>query len=242
MEEYEANEQHQELTSRLEKLEPLWEKINESMTETELTDTEADEAGEKYVKERADFQNKFFTLKGFLLSKLWENPDQNAAMRSPQVSQSSSTTTSHPHVKLPLISLPKFSGDVGDWLTFRDLFLFLIHLSNELPEIEKFHYLRSQLEGEALAVISSLPLTQASYCIAWELLVKRYSNSKILRKRQVQNLFDIPNVKKESAVELHRLVEGFEKATKILDQLTEPEQYKDLVLIHLLSTRLDEKT
>ncbi|XP_055542853.1 uncharacterized protein LOC129728437 [Wyeomyia smithii] len=241
MDQYEGSHQSNELASRLEKLEPLWEKINEAISEAELVDSEEGAVGERYVKDRVEFQNKFYILKGFLVSKLLDNPEQNAALHTSQVLEST-LAPPHPHVKLPLISLPKFSGNVEEWLAFRDLFVSLIHFSTELPDIEKFHYLRSQLEGEALAVIASLPLTQANYTVAWELLVKRFSNSKCLKKKQVQALFDHSSMRKESAAELHKLVEGFEKATKILDQVVQPADYRDLLLIHLLSSRLDDKT
>ncbi|XP_053685876.1 uncharacterized protein LOC128735414 [Sabethes cyaneus] len=241
MEKYEATSHSSELASRLEKLEPLWEKINEAITEVELVDNEEGAVGERYVKELVEFQNKFYIVKGFLESKLRDNPEQNGALHTSQVLESTIIPPHH-HVKLPLISLPKFSGKVEEWLAFRDLFLSLIHLSTELPDIEKFHYLRGQLEGEALAVISSLALTQANYNIAWELLVKRYSNSKCLKRKQVQTLFELPALKRESVAELHKLVEGFERATKVLDQVVPPEDYKDLLLIHLLASRLDDKT
>ncbi|XP_058465493.1 uncharacterized protein LOC131439026 [Malaya genurostris] len=241
MEEYEDTRHSSELASRLEKLEPLWEKIDEAMTETELADSEEGAAGERYVKDRVEFQNKFFTLKGFLVSKLRDNPEHNGAFPASQLLESTITPT-HPHVKLPLISLPKFSGNVEEWLAFRDLFVSLIHFSSDLPDIEKFHYLRSQLEGEALAVISSLPLTQANYNVAWELLVKRYANSKCLKKKQIQNLFECSAIRKESAAELQKLVEAFEKSTKVLDQVVQQGDYKDLLLIHLMCSRLDDKT
>ncbi|XP_062704364.1 uncharacterized protein LOC134286719 [Aedes albopictus] len=101
----------------------------------------------------------------------------------------------------------------------------------------------SQLEGEALAVIDSLPLTRANYNVAWDLICTRYSNSKILRKRQVQALFELPVVKKESATELHTLLESYEKIVKSLDQATpQATEFKDLLLLHLLSSRLDGAT
>ncbi|XP_055604767.1 uncharacterized protein LOC129753000 [Uranotaenia lowii] len=237
MQNYDDQRDARELASRLERLDSLWEKIDEAMAEVEEQSEEEEE--ERYVKERLDFQNKFFELKGFLQSKMREYPVSSASL---PVNESNFAATSHPHVKLPLISLPKFSGNIEEWLSFRDLYLSLIHHSEDLPVIEKYHYLRSQLEGEALSVISSLALTQANYTVAWDLLVKRYSNSKALKRKQVQNLFELPFIKRESAFELQALVEGFEKSTKVLDQVVQIADYKDLLLIHLLCSRFDEKT
>ncbi|XP_055613292.1 uncharacterized protein LOC129759791 [Uranotaenia lowii] len=239
MERYNEDRDSGELAVRLEKLDPLWEKVEEAFTEVEDADGEAGGEENRYVKDRLDFQNKFFELKAFLTSRIRMCSEISAALPT---HESTIITSSHPHVKLPLISLPKFSGNVEDWLAFRDLFLSLIHHSPDLPMIEKFHYLRSQLEGEALSVISSLALTQSNYMIAWDLLVARYSNNKVLKKRQVQNIFDLPVLRKESATDLYKLVEGFDKATKVLDQVIQASDYKDLLLIHVLSSRLDDKT
>ncbi|XP_055585003.1 uncharacterized protein LOC129737864 [Uranotaenia lowii] len=80
------------------------------------------------------------------------------------------------------------------------------------------------------------------YTIAWELLSKRYSNSKILRKRQVQALFDLAVMKRECSSDLHILLESFEKIIKSLDQVIQPADYKDAFLLHILSSRLDGST
>lgn len=157
MQQYDGQRHSGELVSRLEKLEPLWEKIDTAMTEAEMVEIADESEGERYVKERLEFQNKFFELKGFLQFKIRECSDQSATR--PMVNESAVSISSRPHVKLPLISLPKFSGNIEEWLAFRDLYVSLIHYSTELPVIEKFHYLRSQLEGEALSMISSLAIT-----------------------------------------------------------------------------------
>lgn len=51
------------------------------------------------------------------------------------------------HVRLPQIKLQSFNGDVDQWLSFRDLFTSLIHWKAELPEVEKFHYLKGLSSG-----------------------------------------------------------------------------------------------
>ncbi|XP_055605638.1 uncharacterized protein LOC129753814 [Uranotaenia lowii] len=143
------------------------------------------------------------------------------------------------HVRLPQIKLKSFDGNIDEWLSFRDLFTSLIHWKTELPEIEKFHYLKGCLEGEAKALIDPLKITKANYQIAWDTLVKRYHNNKVLKKRQVQALFKLPTLGKESLVELRSLLEGFERIVQTLDQVVQVADYKDLLLIDLLSSRLD---
>lgn len=91
-------------------------------------------------------------------------------------------------------------------------------------------------------LIDSLQITTANYQVVWGILVKRYNNSKLLKKRQIQSLLRLPIVAKESAAELHSLVEGFEKIVQTLDQIVQPVDYKDLLLVSLLTSRLDPST
>ena len=58
-------------------------------------------------------------------------------------------------VKLPKLSLPTFSGDVLQWQSFSDQFKATVD-SSDLPDISKFSYLRSLLEGEAKQAIQCL--------------------------------------------------------------------------------------
>lgn len=241
MEDYTDDTRVTEVKVRLDRLDALWDRINENIEEVESHEESTSEP-ESFVKVRIDFENRFYQLKSFLLDKIRENSDEtvlNPIIRS----HDNTHSAPNPHVRLPQITLPKFSGKIDEWQTFRDLYTSLIHWQPDLPEIEKFHYLRSQLEGEALAVIDSLPLTRANYAVAWDLICTRYSNSKILRKRQVQALFELPDVKRESAAELHTLLDSYEKIVKSLDQATpQSTEFKDLLLLHLLSSRLDSAT
>ena len=50
----------------------------------------------------------------------------------------------------------------------------MIHENDSLPEIQKYHYLKSSLSGEAERLVSNLPMTANNYKIAWKLLVERY--------------------------------------------------------------------
>ncbi|XP_050079613.1 uncharacterized protein LOC126567436 [Anopheles maculipalpis] len=112
-------------------------------------------------------------------------------------------------IKLPTIALPEFTGDYMQWLTFRDTFECLIHANLNLPAIQKFHYLRAAVKGEAAQVIESITISAANYELAWNTLTERYSNEYLLRKRHLQAMFAIPAAQKESVLTLHHLVDEF---------------------------------
>lgn len=138
--------------------------------------------------------------------------------------------------------MPEFSGDYQDWLGFHDTFLALIHSNPEVAAIQKLHYLRASVKGEAAQVIESIPISAANYPLAWDALVARYSNEYLLKKRHLQAMFEISCMKEESAAALHGLVDDFERHTKVLKQLGEPTESWSTILEHLLCTRLHRET
>ncbi|XP_065078747.1 uncharacterized protein LOC135701754 [Ochlerotatus camptorhynchus] len=138
--------------------------------------------------------------------------------------------------------LQSFDGSINDWLSFRDLYTSLIHEKPDLPDVEKLHYLKGCLAGEAKALIDPLRITKDNHQVAWDTLLKRYNNNKLLKKKQVQALIKLPSLSKESITDLHKLVDGFDRVIRTLDQIIAPADYKDLLLVELLSTRLDPAT
>ncbi|XP_055523135.1 uncharacterized protein LOC129717295 [Wyeomyia smithii] len=216
---------------RLEYINNIWATLNEVQAELEAyADTDEGMAVHEIV--RADFESRLFAIKASLITKLPPLPVNPAYPQPPHVS------TALSGIKLPTISLPEFDGDYQQWLTFHDTFLALIHNNADVPPIQKFHYLRAAVKGEAAQLIESIAISSANYELAWRTLEGRYSNDYLLKKRHLQALFDIPRVQKESAAALHGLVDEFERHTKILHQLGEPTDEWSTILEHLLCTRL----
>ena len=50
----------------------------------------------------------------------------------------------------------------------------MIHLHPALSPVQKLHYLKTSIEGEAKEAIDGLPLIGVNYASAWELLLKPY--------------------------------------------------------------------
>ncbi|XP_065089398.1 uncharacterized protein LOC135710677 [Ochlerotatus camptorhynchus] len=223
---------------RLSKIEELWERFSENLVELKSQDDFEDEEG-YYAKLRKQLSDRYYESKTFLL-------DKSKLLREPSELEKS---THEPkmqgvvdHVRLPQINLQTFSGDIDDWLSFRDLFTSLIHWRTDLPEVEKLHYLKGCLQGEPKSLIDSLKITKANYQIAWDTLLKRYNNNKLLKKKQVQSLLKLPTLSKESVSELRNFVESFERNIQTLDQIIEPADYKNLLLVNLITMRLDPYT
>ena len=65
-------------------------------------------------------------------------------------------------IRLPKLELKKFGGEILKWQEFWDTFEASIHKNSSLQPIDKFNYLRAQLEREALKAISGLELTNSN--------------------------------------------------------------------------------
>ncbi|XP_053686296.1 uncharacterized protein LOC128735836 [Sabethes cyaneus] len=229
-----------QIAVRLERLTDLWDKITEITYEVESHEDFIVEE-DAFAKERLEFENRYFDIKSFLIDKARELQDPPVLEQSTR-QLDNSTLGQVDHIRLPQIKLQSFNGNIDDWLSFRDLFTSMIHWKSDLPEVEKLHYLKSSLQGEAKALIDPIKTTRGNYQIAWETLLKRYNNSKLLKKRQIQSLLNLSTVAKESGAELHALLEAFQRIVHTLDQIVQPADYKDLLLVNILITRLDGST
>ncbi|XP_062714600.1 uncharacterized protein LOC134291174 [Aedes albopictus] len=236
---YRNSKKATDVNIRLIRLDELWEKYGETLVEIKCHEDYTAE-DETYNEQRLLYSSRYYRSKSSLTDKATElqgTPELNQSTRA----NDSTLHGALDHVRLPQIKLQTFNGDIDEWISFRDLFTSLIHWRTDLPEVEKLHYLKGCLQGEPKALIDPLKITQANYQIAWDTLLKRYNNSKQLKKRQVQSLFSLPSLSKESISNLHVLVEGFERAVPTLDQVVQPAEYKDLLLVNL-TNRLDPVT
>ena len=110
-------------------------------------------------------------------------------------------------VHLPKIHLPIFSGRLEDWETFRDLFRSMIHLHPALSSVQKLHYLKTSIEGEAKDALEGLPLIDANYATAWGLLLKRYEHKRRLTHFHMDRLAYASPLTMESAAGLRSMLD-----------------------------------
>ncbi|XP_055527362.1 uncharacterized protein LOC129719983 [Wyeomyia smithii] len=231
-----AEHQH-EVPLRLDRLEKLNGTFESIQSEYEEFD-DSEQFLTANMECRSKVEEQCFRIKASLLSK------KPLPVPAP-VSQSSSVD-SQPvpsglaNVKLPTITLPEFNGDFNDWLTFHDTFVSMIHSSTEISCVPKVHYLLAALKGEAANLIQSVTITAANYSVAWDTLVKRYSNKAILRKKHIRALLKYTKILNNSVDALHRIVDDFQRHTKVLQQLGEPVEHFSSILMELLEDKLDD--
>lgn len=147
------------------------------------------------------------------------------------------------NVKLPRVELPVFSGDLGEYQSFMELFVSLIHRNSDLSDIEKFHYLTLSLRDEPQSLIKSLKLSASNYRVALDLLNKRYSNKRIIANHYVQAMNNIRPISERSAKSLKYVVDNFsENLSAFKALITDADAQIDFVLVNLLLHKLDIET
>lgn len=144
--------------------------------------------------------------------------------------------------KLPLLTLPEFSGSYADWQRFRDMFTAIVHNNNALSNVQRFYYLEASLKGEPKSIIASLAPTDANYITAWELLEKRYENKKIIINAHLKEIMDLPALNKESHTLLRQFSNTFFKNYRSLESLGENVSEWNTILIYILVSKLDINT
>lgn len=227
---------------RLEKLEAKWDEFENIQRDIEEVET-YEENIEEHRRARADFEETYFKVRAGLASKLPRQTPQYATQASTSFDTPGANSSSvHTYVRLPRINLPEFDGNYENWLQFHDTFRALIDSSPELSNIQKFHYLRASLKGDALKLIDSYPMSDANYEVAWNGLVTRFSNKYLLKKRHLNALLEFPKLISETAIGIHDIIDCFERNTKILDQLGETTNGWGAMLTHIMVSRLDDVT
>ena len=149
------------------------------------------------------------------------------------------TSTGTADVKLPKLSLPKFSGDVLQWQSFWDQFTAVVD-SSDIPDISKFSYLRSLLEGEAKQSIQGLSLTSQHYQSARQILTDRFGRKERIIFTHIQTLLNMPVMNKCSVSNLWKLNDDLQSHTRSLEALGICGTQYGVILTPLILSRLPQ--
>lgn len=237
-----------ELTCRLSKMDSLYDEYDALQMELELM---AVDPASRFA-EREQFEVQYYGIISASRALLDSSIEAAAAGKKRQDIQVGSDSSGgvantvqamkQNLVKLPKIDLAPFDGDYHHWLEFKDTFMSLIHNSDQLDDISKFHYLRRSLKGSAELVISNLDFSSSNYSDAWSLLCERFDNKRLLVNNHVHALFNLAKIEKESSKSLRHLVDSTNKCLRALSTLGEPVKYWDTLIIHMMTNRLDHVT
>lgn len=104
------------------------------------------------------------------------------------------------------------------------------------------HYLQTNLMGKAAQLISNLPVSEDSSASAWDLLVNRYENKRLLISDQVERLFRIKTFSERLSKEINAILNTTTEVLNALQFLGASIHYWDHLLVHLIAQRLDSST
>ncbi|XP_071579066.1 uncharacterized protein [Temnothorax nylanderi] len=143
---------------------------------------------------------------------------------------------------LPRIQMPEFSGKFEDWPAFRDLFSSIVVAEDSLSKVEKFHYLKTSVKGDAEQLIRSLPSTDENFERAWSTLNDHFENKRLLVRSYLAAFTSLPRMKGESVSDLRRIFHGVVSTVGALEGIGRPITNGTDLFVHLMVELLDSKT
>ncbi|KMQ83044.1 hypothetical protein RF55_21106, partial [Lasius niger] len=143
---------------------------------------------------------------------------------------------------LPRIQLPQFSGKFEDWPAFRDLFRSIVVDEAALSKVEKMHYLKTSVKGDADQLIRNLPATQENFERAWDTLTEHFENKRLLVRSYLSAFTSLPKMKSDSAADLRRIFHGVVSTVGALEGIGRPITDGSDLFVHLVIELLDAKT
>ena len=144
-------------------------------------------------------------------------------------------------IKLPEIQLPMFAGELKGWQYFYETFLSLIHHNTALSTIDKYHYLLLSTKGAPHSLVSALPLVENNYETAWNSLVERYNDSRVLALHYLDSVINLPPLTEVNYESIHKF---YSAAHDNIHALTQSNivDLSDFILLTLLLKRVNSHT
>lgn len=188
---------------------------------------------------REEFENSYYTLISTAKRLILKNKNNDNPMSTNSGSIGGSINN---HIRLPKIELPTFDGNYEHWYSFYETFESLINSNEDITAVQKLHYLRSCLRGNAKDLVLSLDITPQNFTVAWDLLKNRYDNKTLIIKKHIRELFEMPHITKECSSGLRKIIDTTEKHIRALHALNRPTEHWDDVMIYLVCCKIDEVT
>lgn len=213
---------------------PLLDNFNQVQFDIEglvdQTDASAVSEQENY---RVEFENAYFSVVARANDLIYTSNVSITAIESPPA-RANDEHFYFGGTFLPKQQVPKFNGELNEWVKFRDTFIALIHNNPKLTDIQKFTFLEDALSGSAASAIKSIGISNENYTTAWEKLRTRFEDESELKYHHFRGIFDAPPVTKNSREELQALIDNIENHLAALKTLKEPTQHWDSIIIFVL--------
>ena len=144
--------------------------------------------------------------------------------------------------KLPPVVLPSFSGDIQEWVRFKDTFTEMVLKRANLPPVYKMHYLRTALTGEAADLLEEIPPSGDHFDEACTTLKDFYNNPWLLVTRLLSKLLALKLMTASSAHEVNMIRSHTKNILQALEALGSPVGTWDHFIVFLTVSKLTPHT
>lgn len=224
------------LQGRLQNLDSYWETFLKTHRDIVKESTPQQSVSHEYFTEEIYDQGEeaYLNVRGDIMELLED--DKHPLIQNPE---GQSFIQQCQDVRLPKINIPQFNGNYNDWGTFKDLYTSLIHERSSLSPVQKLHYLKSSLTGEAEQLLKHISITDKNYEVAWDTLKRRYNNKRIIVNAILNRLWGQKKLNFGSAKGIKELLDTTIECLNSLKNNNVNVENWDPIIIHLLINKLD---
>ncbi|XP_025995756.2 uncharacterized protein LOC105205078 [Solenopsis invicta] len=122
------------------------------------------------------------------------------------------------------------------------LFDSIVGQDPHLSDVQRLHYLKTRVKGEAEQLLRGLPSTDANYERAWSTLKGHYEKKRLLVKAYLSAITSLPKMKADCVADLRRIYHGMVASTQALEGIGKPVSNTTHLLVHLMVELLDAGT
>lgn len=222
-----------QLKARQQILEAVRKEFEQTQYELESIENKPDDAA-RHANARIVFEDNYCNIISAIadiIDKVQANP--SSSQRAVTIEQSQTG------LNLPTLNLVTFTGNYKDWINFENSFDLVINNNTQLSNQQKLHYLKSCLMGDALKSIETLPVKDENYNKAWEILVARFKNTRLIVQNHVMAILNAPSVLKSSHTALRELYHSVTANISTLNSLSIATDQWDALLIPIVVEKLD---
>ena len=118
----------------------------------------------------------------------------------------------------------------------------MIVKNTEILDVEKLQYLNMSATGEAAQLIRKYEVTDENFARAWQELVDRYENKRVLIDTHLSTLFSLQKVTQQSPTGLKALVGEVKESLGALSALGCPTDAWDNIIVYMVTRKLDSES
>uniref|UniRef100_A0A8D9BZC5 Reverse transcriptase domain-containing protein n=1 Tax=Cacopsylla melanoneura TaxID=428564 RepID=A0A8D9BZC5_9HEMI len=144
-------------------------------------------------------------------------------------------------IKLQPLDIPTFSGNIGEWPLFYQLFKFNVFDRTDLPKSHKLQYLLSKIQGRAASMSVGIPPTEDNLDVIWNGLVEKYEDQRNLASYYMDLIYNFKPLKTEGAGQLGVFADKIGSTVAALKAL-KLNNLNEFMLFYLAQAKLDDNT